>query len=102
MEYLLWLAAAYLGSGKARDAQKIASEHLSTRPDDAEALLILSQAHLQLGEPGRALEAASRVTTLEPDNAAGWRVISKVFSHLSRHYDARFAALTSVRLCLIL
>ena len=84
-------AALLRHNGQLAAAEPLLSQALALAPDHREGLLRLGEVLLEQGRPGEALPHWLRLAELEPHN---WRVqghLSKAYSQLGRHAEARDA-----------
>ncbi len=84
-------AALLRHNGQLAAAEPLLSQALALAPDHREGLLRLGEVLLEQGRPGEALPHWLRLAELEPRN---WRIqghLSKAYSQLGRHAEARDA-----------
>ncbi|HEX3429419.1 MAG TPA: sulfotransferase [Rhizomicrobium sp.] len=86
-------AADALRGNRAEEAERLLSNFLAQRPDDASALLLLAETSLRLGRKERALALLERCVAAAPDYEAGRFVYASTHYQLN-HLDLSLAELS--------
>lgn len=89
---LLATARVLLASGRPREARDALTRHLTTAPDDTEALCLLATALVAVDDPVGAARAAGDAHRLDPQSAWAMRLLSWAVGQLGRHGDAALLA----------
>lgn len=82
-------AHAAAGLGDAAGAEKILTDYLNKRPDDAEALTFRASARRLMGQKEPALEDARAATKLQPTSAPAWFERGAAERALGQNAEAR-------------